>query len=498
MRRSIRTSLLALFLALSLLPLLFIGGFLTWQGFTHEQQHLLTLEHEVGTRAATQLTTFLENAEQELRTVIQTVNVQSREREGKESALAAAIFYRNTFDELILVDQEGREVVRISRLGIVPADRLGSRAGSVEFQEPIRNNRTYYGQVHFSSLSREQLLPMAVPTLDAASGQPNGVLIGEVRLRQILDRVVNTRFGTSGSISLVDDRGIVIAHLDPRLQTGATTYTLPARDGEGRGVSGAEAVVTRTPVTLGERTFHLITELPLAEARALTLATLSVTLPLLLATIILAAGTGIFAVNRLVRPIEDLVRATRRISAGDFGQPIVVTRHDEIGTLQSDFNQMLQNLADQRAAIEERNRELQRSLEARGQLLATVAELSTPLIPVWEGVVVLPVIGHVDPQRGQAIINTLARGVAQQRARVAILDITGMATVDPQAVAVLLQAARTVELLGARAMLAGISARMAPLMVSHGADIGTLRTYRDLRSAIEEAITTPALKAQFL
>jgi hypothetical protein len=79
------------------------------------------------------------------------------------------------------------------------------------------------------------------------------------------------------------------------------------------------------------------------------------------------------------------------------------------------------------AAIQQREDELRQSLETQNQLFATVRELSTPILPVADGVIVLPLIDHIDTRRAQDITPALLWGVASERARVAILHITGVA-----------------------------------------------------------------------
>jgi anti-anti-sigma regulatory factor len=142
----------------------------------------------------------------------------------------------------------------------------------------------------------------------------------------------------------------------------------------------------------------------------------------------------------------------------------------------------------QQTAIAERNNELEQSLQEQRRLFETVQQLSIPLLPVWEGVIVLPIVGHVDAQRGQALLDALLRGIAERRARVAILDITGIAVVDPAVMAILTRAMQAAALLGATPMLAGISATHAHLMVQQGVANLNVATYRSLQSAIMAAI----------
>lgn len=191
---------------------------------------------------------------------------------------------------------------------------------------------------------------------------------------------------------------------------------------------------------------------------------------------------------RIARPLGALAVQADAVAGGQLDQEVAVTSADEIGGLQRSFKAMIDNLRGQRAAIEQRNAELEASLATQRQLLSTVHDLSTPLLPVLEGVVVLPIVGHLDAARARELTATLLEGVARQRARMAILDITGLATVDAEIIALLIESMQAVELLGARAALAGISAEMARIMVRQEVNLQSLATYADLRTAIEAAI----------
>lgn len=176
------------------------------------------------------------------------------------------------------------------------------------------------------------------------------------------------------------------------------------------------------------------------------------------------------------------------ISAGDLSQRVAVTRNDEIGLLQRNFNRMAENILAQQTALAARNAELEQHIQAQRRLFETVQQLSTPLLPVWEDVVVMPIIGHVDAERGQAILDALLHGIAERRARWAILDITGVATVDTSVITILMRAIQAATLIGATPMLAGISATTAHLMVQQGIADLRVQTYRNLQSAIMAAI----------
>lgn len=111
-------------------------------------------------------------------------------------------------------------------------------------------------------------------------------------------------------------------------------------------------------------------------------------------------------------------------------------------------------------------------------------ELSTPLLPIAPGVLVMPLIGTMDSQRTQMVMEALLSGVAQHQAHLAILDITGVQMVDTQVAQALIQVAKAVRLLGAQVILTGIQPRIAQTLVHLGTDLAGIRTHGTLQSGI--------------
>ena len=119
---------------------------------------------------------------------------------------------------------------------------------------------------------------------------------------------------------------------------------------------------------------------------------------------------------------------------------------------------------------------------------AALAELSTPLIPITDDVVVMPLIGSMDSQQTQRVLSTLLEGVAASHARVAIIDITGVLVVDTQIANALVSAAQAVKLLGTQVVLTGIRPEVAQTMVGLGVDLKGLVTQGTLQSGIAYAV----------
>jgi anti-anti-sigma regulatory factor len=131
--------------------------------------------------------------------------------------------------------------------------------------------------------------------------------------------------------------------------------------------------------------------------------------------------------------------------------------------------------------VEQQNRELE---ESRAALAALAAELSTPVITLWEGVVMMPIIGRVDAARAASILERLLGSVASSRAKHAVLDITGVKGIDDGLASHFLRIAGAVRLLGAELILAGTRPEVAQAFVAVGADLTAVTSVRDVKAAL--------------
>ncbi|MCY1055864.1 PAS domain-containing protein [Nannocystis sp. SCPEA4] len=125
--------------------------------------------------------------------------------------------------------------------------------------------------------------------------------------------------------------------------------------------------------------------------------------------------------------------------------------------------------------------------EAQAQLEATL-EMATPLLPVADGVLVMPLIGKLDAQRAAQMTDTLLAGVALHRAHTAILDVTGVRRMDTTAIEALAKAAAGVRLLGAAAVVTGVGPVVAQAIVRLGVDLGQVTVLGDLKAGVAHAL----------
>ena len=130
--------------------------------------------------------------------------------------------------------------------------------------------------------------------------------------------------------------------------------------------------------------------------------------------------------------------------------------------------------------VQERERIIRQQQEA-------IRELSTPVLQVRERLLILPIIGVVDAQRSRQLTEQLLRGIRANRAKVVVMDITGVPAVDATVANHLVQTVEASRLLGAITIVTGLSPEIAQTLVTIGVDLAKMNTVGDLQGGIEEA-----------
>jgi anti-anti-sigma regulatory factor/HAMP domain-containing protein len=230
---------------------------------------------------------------------------------------------------------------------------------------------------------------------------------------------------------------------------------------------------------------------------------------LTLAGFLALALLGVFLLGRyLTRPIEALVAGTQAVAAGDMNVAIPVRSRDQLGQMAESFNAMIANLrtareevaAQQRTLeqrVQERTGDLQRTLEQlqhsvqeRQQLSATLQEISSPVVPVLKGVLIMPLIGVINAARGEMLTSALLAAIEEHRARIVILDVTGVPIIDEQTARILLESAQATRLLGAEVVLTGLRPELIQAQADDGLglDLSGLVSRSNLQSGVAYAL----------
>jgi len=143
------------------------------------------------------------------------------------------------------------------------------------------------------------------------------------------------------------------------------------------------------------------------------------------------------------------------------------------------------DVTEQRRAAMEQGRLQEQIIEA--QRLA-IQEIGTPLVPLTNEAVAIPLIGAIDEVRAAHFVETMLRGVEARGAGIVVVDVTGVSEVDSHVAEVLMRAAQAAKLLGAEVIMTGIRPAVAQALVDLGADLGGVRTLASLQDGIAYAV----------
>jgi anti-anti-sigma regulatory factor len=171
---------------------------------------------------------------------------------------------------------------------------------------------------------------------------------------------------------------------------------------------------------------------------------------------------------------------------------VIRQKNEELDRLTAELEQARAAEAERARALELGNEKLRRSEADNHQLIVRlrelVAQLSTPILRVWPGVLALPIVGVVDEARAAAISSRTLEEVTATGARFVILDVTGVTTGDAHTAAHVVALARATRLLGARCIVCGLQPAVAVAMATLGLEPTALVATRDMAGALAEIL----------
>ena len=378
MRKSLQTRLTVYFIALVLIPLLIVGAIVTWQTYRSEVPHALESQDQIAQRVAEQVRSFIEGRETELHSLTDINDFSNATREEQTVLLSNLFSDQTVYEELILTNGQGRELIFLSRLKVVTPGEFSNRAGSEEFDKPKETNATYFSPVSFNEVTGEPYMVVSVPLLDLRSGKLEYVLIAKFRFKSVWDLMAQAGVTGESAVYMTDNNGFVVAHANPSFVLKRAQITPPAENSFTTGLSGTSVALAFSKIAFGDQTFYVLSEQPASEALSLAFKNIILTIITTLLAIVVAGFLGVLAARQITTPIAELATTAQLISEGDLTtRTTQVDNEDEIGALATAFNRMTSQLRDLIGSLEQRVAE-------RTKALSSVAEVGIAASTILE------------------------------------------------------------------------------------------------------------------
>lgn len=456
------------------------------------------------------------SVENQLRTLAATSGADTEEQERINALLREAITLQvaqagggSLLHGLFLYTPNGRIVASSNERQI----------GQVVTQQPYFAKSLIADQIQapYYAVGSSELTVVVTRRLLDGSGRTVGILGGSLDLN-VLAAIMLERsgLGESGETYLVSLESHYL--LTPSRFPGyeaTKAYSSEGIDHALRGENGSSTYLNyRTPAKqvfgvyrwVPELQTALLTEIEATEALKAADQVWWRNILLTLFTAVVAILAAIYSAARVSRPIVALTRVAAQITEGAFDIRADTRQQNEIGMLATGFNRMTSTLQQTLTGLEQRVAErtdalqqalaereetlveLKEALHTRDLLSRTVRDLSSPVLPIHDGVLVMPLIGVIDSERAAILTQSLLQAIERHGARMVLIDVTGVPLVDTQVAAVLLQAAAATRLLGAQPVLVGLRPELAQTIVGLGLDLSGLITHADLQSGIAYAL----------
>ena len=486
MFRSLRARYYIVVVGVATIPILLLGLSAGLRSAAELERKSLDFQTELATRVEREITFFISSRINELQVLEQTNVLANADQTQLSASLGRLLAHDQVYQELLVLTPTGQVQAFASRTDVKPREKphwLGRAFAQPGYWD---GQDIFVGPVEFDIDLREPLIEIAVPILRRRSGEVAGVLLAHARFKPIWDLLADLDLSEDTDAFVVNADGRILAHPSPGEVLSASIFDVPAEGGRHRLADGRSLIVVKRALSLVSTPTFVIVTRPLTSALASAVEIRTTTLISALVLLLGASALALWQSRSIVRPVEELAKGARQISAGDLVTRIEVSGPAEINalgqTLQEMTDQLKQTIADlKRSEFAERQRAMV-TLQSIGDAVITTDRNGrvTYINPVAERLT------------GWRLEDALDRPVPEV---FNIVDETTRSPV-PNRVERCLESGRIVGLANHTALLSrdgreyAISDSAAPIRESNGDVIGVVMVFQDVteQRALEQAM----------
>ena len=374
--KGLKLTLAIAFVALSIVVLIIASSFEIYFNYEMQRKVIASQQQLVAKDAANTVESFVKEKISTMQTSVRLNNILDVSEQDQKLVLEKLLGLEPSFRQLILLDDKGQQIIKVSRLSNIAQKQLTEQVKS-NILSSVSNESFYISSVYIDQITNEPMILMAVPIKDLL-GNFKGVFISEVNLKFMWDLVGNIKIGNTGLVYVVDRQGNLIAYNDiSRVLKRENLINLfevkefvensiPAEEEDttvSKGISGNDVVSNYVP--LGTPDWAVVVELPMQEAYENMIQEIKLIVWIIIFSVGFSVVIGFYLSKNITRPIIRLRDAAIIVGSGKLDTQIESTTNDEIGELAQAFNQMINDLNKSRKQLAEYNKTLELKVEER-------------------------------------------------------------------------------------------------------------------------------------
>lgn len=369
MWNSLRIQLTLILTGLVVVPLIVVGAILTQRSFATEEEQSLNLQEQVSVRVAAEVETFIQEIEADISSLASEFrNFEELDRAQQISILLNKLSSgsnQNVYEGFSLLDEQGQELIRLSRSGVVSTDELADLSEAEVFTQTIDSQQIYYSPIRFDDVTGQLFMDIAIPLTRPRSVELIGILVVDLRFNTVGDFMVGLEIAEDQTVYIIDSEGRIVAHPDSSISAQGTVIELPSDDVRTNGLNGVDVLFARSNLQLGNQEFGVVAERSYSEALSSAYTTIYVIGIVTGISLLMAVVLAVLAARRIAKPIKQLSVTAQAIDDGDLSRRVIqIKRRDEIGQLGVIFNNMADQIQNLVGTLEDRIVESTRNLQA--------------------------------------------------------------------------------------------------------------------------------------
>jgi len=375
------------FLTLIIIVILINNSLYIYFLFNREQSLVVSEQNSIARDAANAVKGFIDDKFSVMAQSAYVSDLISTTSDKQELVMNKLIGLIPSLRQLFLVDEQGKELQKVSRLSN-PIQLHLTAADKDTLLSTVKRNNNYISVVYFDDLTQEPLIIIAIPTKNVF-GDVKGALIGEVNLKFMWDLVSNMRIGNNGLAYVVDRKGNLLAFADVSRvlkrenlsgNTKVGQFITGKKEENSQAISVSKGIrgtaVVATFASLGFPDWAVVVEMPIMEAYKPLLSEAGLSILIILTSALGSIMLTIYLSKRLINPIIIFRNAANNISSGKLGTRVDIKSQDEIGDLATTFNSMVSEIDKARGDLEQKITERTQKLDQKVKELEKFKEVT--------------------------------------------------------------------------------------------------------------------------